>query len=103
MLVRALLMFALIAVEGAALAQGATPEQRLFAAIDDGKELVAEGVLLGGKVNPDARNAQGETALHRAVEKGMKELVRTMLKTRTSIPTAMIPEPIDEIRLNAST
>ena len=85
MVMRSLLLFALIAMTGAAWAQGVTPEERLFTAIDDGKEIVAEGLLLGGKVNPDARNAQGETPLHRAVEKGMTELVRTIVKSGASL------------------
>jgi ankyrin repeat protein len=85
MVARPLLFFALAAVIGIAQAQVATPEERLFAAIDDGKEIVAEGIVLGGKVNPDARNPQGETPLHRAVEKGMTELVRTIVKSGTSL------------------
>ncbi len=62
-----------------AQAPAAGSEQRLFDAIDDGKELVAEGVMRNGKLNLDARNANGETALHRAVEKGMKELARALV------------------------
>lgn len=85
MLVRALILSALVVMEGAAQAQVPTPEDRLFDAIDEGKELVAEGVLLGGKVSADARNAQGETPLHRAVEKGMKELARAIVKSGANL------------------
>lgn len=62
-----------------------TPEERLFEAIDAGKELVAEGVMQYGKVNLDARNANGETPLHRAVEKGMKELARALIAAGSSL------------------
>lgn len=79
---REIVFVALTFAAGAAWPQSAvvTPEERLFAAIDEGKEIVAEGVLLRGNVNPDARNAQGETPLHRAVEKGMKDLSRALEK-----------------------
>ena len=79
---RTLVFVALTFAAGAAWPQSAvvTPEDRLFAAIDEGKEIVAEGVLLRGYVNPDARNAQGETSLHRAVENGMKDLSRALAK-----------------------
>jgi len=59
--------------------------QRLFVAIDEGKELVAEGVLTREKPALDARNADGETPLHRAVEKGMLELTRALLKAGASL------------------
>jgi len=60
-------------------------EGRMFAAIDQGKELVAEGLLLQAKPNLDARNAEGETVLHRAVEKGMKELARAIVKSGANL------------------
>ena len=46
------------------------PESRLFEAIEAGKQLVAEGIIVKGRVNLDARNKDGETPLHRAIEKG---------------------------------
>ena len=58
----------------AGVAHAQTPEERLFDAIEEDKPLVAEGVLLRAKPNLDARNKQRETALHRAIEKGYKEL-----------------------------
>ena len=82
---RSLLFFALFAMGWAAWGQEGTPEERLFEAIDEGKELVAEGVLASSKVNLGARNAQGETPLHRAVEKGMKELSRALAKAGANL------------------
>ncbi|MBI3374844.1 MAG: ankyrin repeat domain-containing protein [Betaproteobacteria bacterium] len=52
---------------------------RLFEAIDDGRELLAEGLIRGRKVDVNARNAAGETPLHRAVERGMKELAHALV------------------------
>ena len=82
---RSLLFLVLFATGWAAWGQEGSPEERLFAAIDEGKELVGEGVLVGGNVNLDARNAQGETPLHRAVEKGMKELSRALAKAGSNL------------------
>ena len=84
---RALLLGVLLLFALPAFAQSTPPslEERLFAAIDDGKELVAEGVMQLGKLNLDARNANGETALHRAVEKGMKELARALIAAGTNL------------------
>jgi ankyrin repeat protein len=82
---RSVLLFVLVALGWAAWAQGETPEERLFTAIDEGKEIVAEGVLAGGKVDLDARNAHGETPLHRAIEKGMKELSRALAKAGSNL------------------
>ena len=61
-----------------AFAQSA--EERLFRAIDDGKQLVAEGIVVNGGVKLDARNAENETPLHRAVERGYKELAELLVK-----------------------
>lgn len=72
--------FALLLLSLSALAFAQSPEERLFEAITDGKPLVAEGLVANGKVNLDARNAEGETPLHRAVEKGMRELASLLLK-----------------------
>ncbi len=86
--VRASVVFgALMLAAAGSWAQGTPPtsEERLFEAIDAGKELVAEGVMMGGKVDLDARNANGETPLHRAVEKGMKELARAILATGSNL------------------
>jgi ankyrin repeat protein len=60
---------------------------RLFDAIDEGKPLVAEGILAREKVDVNAINKERETPLHRAVEKGMKELVELLLKKgRAPVP-----------------
>ena len=53
---RTLLAAIFIFVLGIAGAQ--TPEDRLFRAIDEGKQLVAEGVVARGEAKLDARNAQ---------------------------------------------
>jgi ankyrin repeat protein len=78
---RALLVVLFFCVSGGAWPQAAiSPEERLFTAITEGKEIVAEGVLVRGNVNLNARNEHGETPLHRAVEKGMRELVAALVK-----------------------
>lgn len=84
---RIALIALLLALSGGAAAQPAegSVEARLFGAIEQGKELVAEGLLLQAKPNLDARNASGETALHLAVEKGLKELVRTFVKVGANL------------------
>jgi len=63
---------------GAVFAQSA--ETRLFEAIDDGKPLVAEGILTRSKLDVNALNKERETPLHRAVEKGMKEVTAMLLR-----------------------
>lgn len=64
--------------------QFATPavasDQQLFEAIEEGKELVAEGLVIRKRANVNARNADGDTPLHRAVEKGMRGLAEVLLK-----------------------
>src|SRR5216110_1550343 len=62
----------------------ADPTDDLFDAISEGKELVAEGIIVQGRARPDARNAELETPLHRAVEKGMKGLVEVLIKAGAS-------------------
>jgi len=84
---RTIVFCALVSVAAGAWAQ-ATPhslEERLFEAIDARKELVAEGVLQRGRINLDARNADGETPLHRAVEKGMKEIARQLVAAGSNL------------------
>lgn len=55
-------------------------DHELFRAIDEGKEIVAEGLVVRGDASVNARNAARETPLHLAVEKGMKGLVRVLLQ-----------------------
>src|SRR3989304_2080556 len=64
-----------------ALAFAQSPEERLFEAIAQGKPLVAEGLVANGRVNLEARNAEDETPLHRAVEKGLRDLAGLFLKS----------------------
>lgn len=54
--------------------------EELFKAIEQSKELAAEGLILRGRADVNARNAKGETPLHRAVEKGMKDVARALIK-----------------------
>lgn len=56
-----------------------TADERLFAAIDESKPLVAEGLILSREASAQARAANGETPLHRAVEKGMRELAELLV------------------------
>jgi ankyrin repeat protein len=80
---RILLAAVLFACLGAALGQSSpkamSDDERLFDAIDDNKEVLAEGLVTSGKANVNARNAERETPLHRAVEKAMPTLVKTLI------------------------
>src|SRR5512135_911473 len=66
----------LVALTGAAQ----TSEQRLFDALEADKPLVAEGIVARGKLDLNARNKERETPLHRAIEKGYKELAAMLVK-----------------------
>src|SRR5262245_34701447 len=57
-----------------------TAEDRLFRAIEDGKQLVAEGVVARGGAKLDAKNAKSETALHLAIEKEYRPLAEALVK-----------------------
>jgi ankyrin repeat protein len=63
-----------------------TAEQRLFDALDAGKPLVAEGIVVRGAVRFDARNAGRETPLHVAIEKGYRELAELLVKKGAPLP-----------------
>ena len=65
---------------GKALASG----EALFKAIESGDERAAERMVLSGSEDIDARNAERETPLHRAVEKGMNSLARAGAARRRS-------------------
>ena len=75
---KAVLFALLVAVSAVALAQSA--EDRLFRAIDDDKQLVAEGIVARSGLRLDARNGDNETALHRAIEKGFRPLSEMLVK-----------------------
>ena len=51
----------------------------LFQAIDQHQESTALKLVEGGKADLNARNGAGETALHRAVEIGMRHLLQVLL------------------------
>ena len=67
------------------LAQAVTPEERLFEALHESKPLLAEGIVLRGRINLDARNANGETSLHVAIEKSYEELTELLIKSGASL------------------
>ena len=88
---RAALLAGLLALAGAVLAQAPagpapdSPEAQLFAAIDEAKPLVAEGLVTRRKVDVNARNAERETPLHRAVEKGMLPLAKLLIEAGANL------------------
>jgi hypothetical protein len=51
----------------------------LFRAIEQHDEAAALALVRGGKAGIEARNARGDTALHRAVETGLRRLVEALL------------------------
>ena len=55
-------------------------DESLFAAIADHREATAIDVVKNSKLNLEARDANGDTALHRAVETGMRSLTGALLK-----------------------
>ena len=68
-----------------AAAQSLSPAEReLFKAIEEGREPAAEYLILRGLAGARVRDAEGETPLLRAVGKGMKTLVRTLLRSGAS-------------------
>jgi uncharacterized protein len=75
----------LIVQFGVATARAQGAHEPLFLAIEEGKELVAEGLVQSRRVDLDARNAQGETPLHRAVEKNMRGLAAVLVKAGASV------------------
>lgn len=59
--------------------------ETLFDAIEQSKELFAEGLVIQRRADPNSRNAQLETPLHRAVEKGMRGLMDALLANGASV------------------
>jgi uncharacterized protein len=55
-------------------------DAELFAAIAQGDERLAQELVMGGRADVNARNAQHETALQISAEKGMRTLARTLLE-----------------------
>lgn len=60
-------------------------DEPIFSAIAQGKELAALGMVMRGGADVGARDAEGETPLHRAVEKGMKELAERLVAAGASL------------------
>jgi len=65
--------------------QAETPEAQLFRAIREGKGVFAEGLVVQKRVNVNARDANGETPLHRAVERGMPRLSKMLIDTGANV------------------
>lgn len=82
---RALWLMVVLLVGQFAVSTAQASNEQLFAAIDEGKEIVAEGLIARRRADVNARNAQRETPLHRAVEKGMKGLVQTLIKAGADV------------------
>jgi uncharacterized membrane protein YfcA len=82
--VMAAVLVAQFAIATARAQTPGTPESRLFEAIEERKELAAEGLVLRG-ANVNARNAERETPLHLAVEKGMKSLAAALLRAGAAV------------------
>jgi hypothetical protein len=61
------------------VAAGAFASEALFSAIAEHRERDALAMVEGVKVDLNARNASGETALHRAVETGLKRLAQALI------------------------
>ena len=63
----------------ARFSQGAFASEPLFQAIDEHQEHAAIELVESGKPDLKARNARGDTALHRAVETGLRQVTRSLL------------------------
>jgi ankyrin repeat protein len=62
-----------------------TPEAQLFRAIREGKGIFAEGLVVEKRVNVNARDTNGETPLHRAVERGMPRLTQMLIQAGANV------------------
>jgi uncharacterized protein len=56
-------------------------DSALFQAIDEDREVAAAALVARGGIDLNARNAKRETALHRAVEKDMRNLAQALVKS----------------------
>ena len=65
--------------------QSESADAQLFRAIREGKEVFAEGLIVQKRVDVNARDADGETPLHRAVERGMPRLTRLLIDSRANV------------------
>jgi uncharacterized membrane protein YfcA len=63
----------------AQFAHGAFASEPLFRAIDEHREAAAIELLKKKQADPNARDAAGDTPLHRAVEKGQPRVVQALL------------------------
>jgi len=69
----------------AAFPQAVTPEERLFEALHESKPLLADDIVLRGRINLDARNANVETPMHAAIEESYKGLTELLIKSGASL------------------
>ena len=60
-------------------------DDALFQAIEDGRQLAAVALVTRGEADVNARNAQRETPLHRAVEKDMRGLAQALVRAGASL------------------
>jgi len=74
---RALWIMAIVLI--AQFSHGALAAEPLFRAIDQQGEGAAVEMVRNGKADLNARNESGDTALHRAVETGMRQLLEALL------------------------
>lgn len=65
--------------------QAEPPEAQLFRAIREGKGVFAEGLVVQKRVNVNARDANRETPLHRAVERGMPRLSKLLIDAGANV------------------
>lgn len=78
---KALWIMALLLIGQFAVSAGAfASDERLFAAIEERKELVAEALIERNQAQVNARDADGETPLHRTIEQGLKGLAQALVK-----------------------
>jgi uncharacterized membrane protein YfcA len=74
---KALWVMAIVLV--AQFAHGALASEPLFLAIDQHRERAALELVERGQADLEARNAKGDTPLHRAVETGLAQLTKSLL------------------------
>ena len=82
---KALGVMAVLLIGQFAVRSALASDNRLFDAIAQGKELAALGLVMRAQADVNARDAEGETALYRAIEKGMKELAERLVASGADV------------------